>query len=165
MTKEEIKARENEISELMESFCTKYLDVEYFELSKKLLRKLGRKKDVPFKRGKLETWASSIIYAIGSINFLSDKSFEPYMQLSDISKHFGVSNSTVSNKARDLKKMFGLQYFDTEFSTKYMLSSNPFNDMVMVDGFIVPLSSLPEEYQEMVRKARAEGDDIVFTTE
>jgi hypothetical protein len=35
----------------------------------------------------------------------------------------------------------------------------------MVNGLIVPLSSIPEDLQEMVRKERAEGRDIEFTTQ
>lgn len=61
--------------------------------------------------------------------------------------------------------MFDMRYFDSEFSTRDMEQSNPFNQMVMVDGFIVPLENLPQEQQEMVRQARAEGKDIAFTTE
>jgi hypothetical protein len=34
----------------------------------------------------------------------------------------------------------------------------------MVDGLIVPLDTLPEQYQDMVRQARAEGKDISFST-
>jgi hypothetical protein len=34
----------------------------------------------------------------------------------------------------------------------------------MVDGLIVPLDTLPEQYQQAVRQARAEGKDISFTT-
>jgi len=36
--------------------------------------------------------------------------------------------------------------------------------MVMVDGFIVPLDSIPEELQKEVREARARGEDIEFET-
>ncbi len=45
-----------------------------------------------------------------------------------------------------------------------MTDGNPFNDMVMVDGFIVPLSSITIDLQERVKKERAEGRDIEFTT-
>lgn len=37
-------------------------------------------------------------------------------------------------------------------------------DLVMVDGLIVPLETLPEQYQITVRQARAEGKDISFTS-
>jgi len=56
-------------------------------------------------------------------------------------------------------------YWDSEFSTKNMQDSNPFADLVMVDGFMVPIDTLPEEHQKAVRQARAEGKDISFTTQ
>ena len=165
MTKEEIKNREKQLLELTGAFCTQSLDDDYYKLCEKLILKMGRKRDVPFKRGKIEIWAAAVVYAIGSINFLFDKSFEPFMTAEQISEYFGTKNSTVSNKARQIKDMFGMRHFSPEFSTQHMNESNPFNNMVMVDGLIVPLSSIPEDLQEMVRKERAEGRDIEFTTQ
>jgi hypothetical protein len=67
------------LQELTRSFCEKKLDKDYLQLCEKLINKLGLKRDVPFQRGKLEIWAAAVICAIGSINFLFDKSFEPYI--------------------------------------------------------------------------------------
>lgn len=164
MTKEEIKNKEKKLLELTGSFCTQKLDDDYYQLCEKLILKLGRKRDVPFKSGKTEIWAAAVIHAIGSINFLFDKSFEPYVTAEQISDYFGTKKSTVSNKARQIKDMFKLGYYDTNFSTQKMTENNPFNDMVMVNGLIVPLSSIPEDLQEVVRKERAEGRDVEFTT-
>ncbi|MCF6347992.1 MAG: DUF6398 domain-containing protein [Flavobacteriaceae bacterium] len=165
MDKKEIKERENKLLELTGIFCSQKLDDDYFQLCEKLIKKMGRKREVPFKRGKLEIWVAAVIYTIGSINFLFDKSFEPYMTAQQISDYFGTKNSTVSNKARQIREMFDLTMFDNEFATEHMNETNPFNDLVMVDGLIVPLSSIPENLQELVRKERAEGRDIEFTTE
>lgn len=165
MDKKEIKEREKKLLEMTGIFCSQKLDDDYFQLCEKLIKKMGRKRDVPFKRGKLEIWAAAVIYAIGSINFLFDKSFEPYMTAQQISDDFGTKNSTVSNKAGQIREMFKLKMFDNEFSTNQMNETNPFNDLVMVDGLIVPISSIPENLQELVRKERAEGRDIEFTTE
>lgn len=165
MTNEEIKYIEKQLLELTGSFCTQNLDEDYYQLCEKLISRLGKKKDVPFKRGKIEIWAAAVIHAIGSINFLFDKEFEPYITADQISEHFGTKKSTVSNKARQIRDMFNMEYFDSDFSTQQMAENNPFNKLVMVDGFIVPLSSIPEDLQEMVKQARAEGRDIEFTTE
>lgn len=165
MTKEEIKEREKTLLELTGTFCTQNLDDDYFQLCEKLIKKLGRKRDVPFQRGKVEIWAAAVVYAIGSINFLFDKSFEPYMTPEQISEYFGTINSTVSNKARQIKDMFDMWHFSPEFSTQKMTEGNPFNKMVMVDGFIVPLDTIPEDLQELVKKERAEGRDIELTTQ
>ncbi len=165
MTKEEIKNREKKLLELTGSFCTQNLDDDYYQLCQKLILKLGKKRDVPFKSGKIEIWAAAVIHAIGSINFLFDRSFEPYVTAEQICEYFGTKKSTVSNKARQIKDLLKMRYYDSEFSTQNMTENNPFNDMVMVNGFIVPLSTIPEDLQEMVRKERAEGRDIEFTTQ
>jgi hypothetical protein len=164
MEKEQIKKREQELIELTGIFCKQNLDQDYFELCEKLVKKMGRKRDVPFRSGKIEIWAAAVVYAIGSINFLFDKSFEPFATPNQISEHFGTKNSTVSNKARQIKDMFKMDHYSSEFSTQKMVESNPFNSMVMVDGFMVPLSSIPEELQEMVKAERAQGRDIQFSS-
>ncbi|WP_396170630.1 DUF6398 domain-containing protein [Flavobacterium sp.] len=164
MTKQEIKEKEAKLLEITGAFCAQKLDDEYFYLCEKLIKKMGRKRDVPFQRGKLEIWAAAIVHAIGSINFLFDKSFKPYITSDQISEYFETKNSTVSNKAREIRDMFNLSYYSPEFSTQKMNGSNPFNNMVMVDGFIVPLSTLPDNLQQQVREARAIGRDIEFST-
>lgn len=164
MVKQEIKQKEEKLLEMTGTFCAQKLDDDYFQLCEKLIKKLGRKKDVPFQRGKLEIWAAAVVYAIGSINFLFDKSFEPYMTAEQISEYFGTKNSTVSNKAREIKDMFDMWHFSPEFSTQRMAESNPFSQMVMVDGFIMPIDTLPDDLQQMVRETRAKGEDIEFHT-
>ncbi len=81
-----------------------------------------------------------------------------------ISEYFGTKNSTVSNKAREIKDMFNLWHFNPEFSTQRMAENNPFNNLVMVDGFIVPVNTLPDDLQKKVKDARVKGDDIEFST-
>lgn len=162
MTKQEIKEKEEKLIKMTGTFCVERLDDEYAELCEKLIKKLGRKRDVPFQRGKLEIWAAAVVYAIGSINFLFDKSFEPYISAEKISEYFGTSNSTVSNKAREIKDIFNMWHFNPEFSTERMTENNPFNNLVMVDGIIVLLDTLREDLQQMVRDARAKGEDIEF---
>jgi len=164
MTKEEIKERQGHLLEMTSAFCNRNLDDDYTLLCEKLIRKLGRKRNVPFQSGKLEIWAAAVIYAIGSINFLFDKSFEPYLTPNQICDFFGTKTSTVSNKAREIKEMFNMGYYSSDFSTQRMKEHNPFSNLVMVDGFIVPMSTLSVDLQKMVKDARSRGEDIVFNT-
>jgi hypothetical protein len=128
---------------------------------------MGRKRDVPFTREKLEIWAAAVVHAIGSMNFLFDRSFEPFISSKEMNEYFGNKGTTVSNKARAIKDMFDLWYYSPEFSTGAMQENSPVNNMVMVmvDGLILPLNNLPQNMQQMVLRARAEGKDIEFTTE
>jgi hypothetical protein len=165
MTKQEIKEIEEKLIELTQIFCDQKLDSDYKHLCEKLIRKLGRKHDVPFQRGKIEIWAAAVIHALGSINFLFDKSFKPYITADQISEYFDTKNSTVSNKSREIKDMLKLWHFSPEFSTKKMIEDNPFNNLVMVDGLIVPLDTLLPILQKRVQEVREKGGDIEFTTE
>jgi tetratricopeptide (TPR) repeat protein len=149
MSKEEIKDKENQLLMMVKNFTIEHINEEYEELCVNMVKKLGRKHDVPFKRGKLEIWASAVVYAIGQINFLFDKSFEPYLTPDDICNYFNTKKSTVSDKARKIRDMFNMRYYDKEFSTNVMNDNNPFNDMVVSDdGFIIPKSLLYKDEEE-----------------
>lgn len=157
MDKQKIEEKKQIILDLVREFCSKKLNEEYFELGERLIQKLGRKRNVPFITGKPEIWAAAILHALGTINFLFDKSFEPYLSISDINDYFGTSKSTIGNKSKQIRELLKIDLWDNEFSTKRMYESNPYANLVMVDGLIVPLNTLPEQYQQAVKQARAEG--------
>ena len=56
MADEKSKQKEEELILMVSKFSDEYLDEEFKELNIKLVQKLGRKHDVPFKRKKLENW-------------------------------------------------------------------------------------------------------------
>ena len=164
MDKEKIIEKQQEIIRLAKSFCHEKIDEEYAALAEKLICKLGRKRNVPFATGKTTVWAAAVIHALGSINFLFDKSFEPYVSLDDINDFFGTKKTTTGNKSKEIRDMLKLGYFDAEFSTGKMIEGNPFAKLVMVNGFITPISALPEELQELVRQEKLGGGIISLTS-
>lgn len=164
MEKQKLQERQQQILDLVRQFCAQKLDDEYFELAERLIAKLSRKRNIPYSAGQIEVWAAAIIHALGTINFLFDKASEPYVSVDEINAFFKTNKSTTGNKSKQIRDLLKLDRWDDEFSTKRMHDSNPFKNLVMVDGLIVSLDTLPEEYQEMVRQARAEGKDIAFNT-
>ena len=137
MEKQKIEERQQKIIELLTGFCTKSLDDEYLNLAIKLTEKLGRKKEVPFITGKVEIWAAAIIHALGTINFLFDKSFEPYTTIDELNAFFGTSKSTSGSKSKLIRDLLKLDVFDKEFSTAEVQKGNPFANLEMVNGIIV----------------------------
>ncbi|MCK9423472.1 MAG: DUF6398 domain-containing protein [Bacteroidales bacterium] len=117
--KSEIENRKNQILDLIKEFCMLKLDDDDFELSKRLLNKLGRKRDVVFMSGKIEIWAAGVIHALGTINFLFDKSFEPFATVDDINIFFGTNKSSTGTKSKFIRDLLNLGYFDNEFSTDH----------------------------------------------
>ncbi len=149
--KDSVKSKTNMLIEMTGKFCNEKLNDEYRELTEKLIHKLARKRHVPFLSGRIEIWAAAIIYAVGQINFLFDKSSKPYSTADDIADYFGQSKSSVSQKAKVIRDVLKLNYFDQEFSIKSVQDQNPYNDLVKIDGIIVSISSLTPEMQEYVR--------------
>jgi len=149
-----VTEKAQKLIEITAGFCDEYLDEDYKQLCEKLIRKMSRKRNVPFLSGRIEIWAAAIVYALGRINFLFDQSFEPYASGNDICNYFGTSKSTTSQKAKVILDMFKLEYWDNEFSTSHMMQSNPFSNFVMLGGLIVDKQNLPSEIQEPIRRKK-----------
>ncbi len=148
-----IEEKRRWLIEATTAYCREQLNEEYRELCEKLIDKMSRKRAVPFLSGQLDIWAAAVVYAIGQINFLFDKSFEPYVTADDIRNHFGVKNNTVTNKAKYIRDMFKMGYYDEEFSTEHVEQRNPFRSLVTIDEMIVPKSMLPPEIQKTLTYA------------
>jgi hypothetical protein len=146
---EEKKAR---LIEMISEFCQRSLDDEYRILCERLIEKMSRKRNVPFLSGRMGIWAAAVVYALGSINFLFDKSFSPYATAEDICAHFGTTKSSTSQKAKIIRDMFKMNYWDKEFSTSHMQESNPLSNLVMVEGFLLDKSHLPPGIQTIFKK-------------
>src|SRR5687767_11470111 len=101
-----------EITKITDAFCAEHLNDEYAQLSRQLAAALSRKRPSPLLRGKVATWACGIVYALGSVNFLSDRSSAPYMRMEDLCALMGVSKSTGANKAAEIRKLFGMYQLD-----------------------------------------------------
>ena len=84
---------------LTDDVCDKHLDSEYLDLARAMTGALCRKRPSPVVSGQPRTWACSIVYVLGRINFLDDKSFAPHMTTADLCAAFDVGESTVHAKA------------------------------------------------------------------
>lgn len=149
-----IEEKMQKLIKMTSDFCDVYLDEDYKRLCEKLIRKMSRKRIVPFLSGRIEIWAAAIVYAIGSINFLFDRSFKPYVSAEDICNYFNTSKSTTSQKAKVIRDMFKLKHWDERFSTMHMIENNPLSNLVMLNGLIVDIRSLPAEIQELYTKKK-----------
>lgn len=142
------KARYQEIGALIEAFCQEKLNSEYEVLCKELTAALGRKRPSPILRGQVKSWACGIVYAIGSINFLFDKSQQPHIRADELCAWFGVAPTTGSSKSREIQKLFRIAVFDPKWTLPSRMEDNPSVWMIMVNGFIVDARMLPRDFQE-----------------
>ena len=137
-----------EIIHLTDAFCRDHLDDEYAQLCRQLAAALARKRPSPLARGKKEVWACAVVYALGQINFLFDRTQTPHTTPGELCALFDVAPSTASNKAKQIRDLFKMSYFDVQWSRPSKMDENPMAWRVMVNGFIVDVRTLPREVQE-----------------
>ena len=145
----QVEPRYLEITALTDKVCRKYLNEEYAEMARKLAARLARKRPSPILRGRPEIWACGIVYAIGTVNFLFDKSFEPYLSAEGLCQAFGVKKSSGANKAGRIREMFGMYQMDPEWTLPSLVEQNPLIWMLEVNGMIVDVRHMPREVQEI----------------
>lgn len=144
-----MQAKYDEIAPLIISFCDEKLDEHYKTLCLHLLEKLCRKRPSPLLGGRISTWAAGIVYAIGTNNFIFDKSQPIHFTAEELTAPFGLASSTVGNKAAELRKMFNMTYMNPEWMLPHLVRSNPAIWLVQLNGFIVDIRDMPLEIQQL----------------
>ncbi|MCZ7667789.1 MAG: DUF6398 domain-containing protein [Chloroflexi bacterium] len=88
------------ITPLTDGFCKEKLNEEYADMCRQMTAKLCRKRPSPLSNGRPKNWAAGIIHAIGTVNFVFDKSQTPHITSPDISHYFGVGKSSPASKSK-----------------------------------------------------------------
>ncbi len=133
---------------LIDQFCQEHLNAEYNQLCRRLAAALARKRPSPITRGKPEMWACGIVYAIGTANFLFDKSQTPHRRADELCRLFGVSPSGGGAKAAQIRKMFGMFQFDPRWTLPSKADKNPLVWMLSVNGMLMDIRYAPRGAQE-----------------
>lgn len=145
-------AKYNEVAEIIAKFADEKLNEEYKDILLRALAKLCRKRQSPLEKGKARTWACGIVYAIGSNNFIFDKSQPINMTANEIAEWFGLSKSTAGSKASEVATAIDLSYMNSEFSLSSIIEQNPAIWNLQVNGFLVDVRRMPREIQEAAFK-------------
>ena len=132
---------------LTDNACADLLDEEYADLARHVVAKLARKRPSPLQSGRAATWAGGVIWALGQVNFLFDRSSEPYVAHDDLAEAFGLSKSTLGQKAKQICDMLKMTWGTPEFLRAARIDGNPMIWFIMVNGMPFDARSLPLEIQ------------------
>ena len=134
--------------------AAQHLDEEYAQLARLMTAALARKRPSPLDRGRKDVWAASIVYCLGTVNFLFDKSQVPLHEGGRAGLTcFGVSQKTAANKARQIKEILEMSQIDPNWWRPSKMEINPLAWWVLVNGLAVDARTLPLEVQEeLVRR-------------
>ena len=141
------------IVSLTDEFCNEYLNEEYAQLVRQAAAALCRKRPSPLVRGRPDVWACAIVYAVGSVNFLFDRSQEPHVSPADVCQGFGVVQSTGSSKSKSVRDLLNMKWTDPYWCLPSRLDRHPTAWMVMVDGLIMDARHMPREVQVELAEA------------
>lgn len=143
-----VRPRFAEVVRLTDAVCREALDEDYARLARKAAEVMARKRPSPLLGGRAPGWACGIVYALGRVNFLFDKSFEPYLSAGDLCARFGVSAATGAAKAREVEHVLKTGVMDPRWSVPAVLAQNDMAWLVQVNGFVMDARDLPREAQE-----------------
>src|SRR5574339_107918 len=105
---ESLQAVYDEITNSSDAFCREYLNEEYADLARKMAATLARKRPSPLVNGRADSWAAGILYTLGQVNFLFDKSQSPHMRADELCKRIGVSQQTAGGRAQKIREMLDI---------------------------------------------------------
>jgi len=129
-------------------YCNEQLDQEYADVCKRVFYDLLKENPAIFNRGKAGIWGAAIVWAVGSINFLGDKSFEPYASLAEVCNYFDANTSSVGQKAAKIRKLLNIDHFNPDYQTTNLVSDF-LNSLVMTpEGFIAPVDMFEDDSEE-----------------
>src|ERR1017187_10405599 len=133
----EMQTRFDEITQLTDAFGQAHLNEEYASLCRQLTATLCRKRPSPLATGKVATWACGIVHALGAVNFLYDKSQNPYVSSSQIASYFNLSSSTMQTKSKQICDLLNMYQMDPDWTLPSKIDTNPMVWMIQVNGLII----------------------------
>ena len=146
---ESMQAVFDEIVAISDDFCKQYLNEEYAELARQMAATLARKRPSPLVNGQAKSWAAGIIYTLGQVNFLFDKSQSPHMRADELCKRIGVSQQTAGGRAQKIRDMLDIFPLHPDWCLPSRVDDNPMIWILSVNGYMVDVRSMPREVQEI----------------
>jgi len=134
------------IAELTDEFCDAHLNAEYRQLCRDMAAAVCQDGS-PVLRGKPRGWAAGVVYALGRVNFLTDPDQTPHMAAAEIAKGFGVSQSTMMNKAKTIREAFDLTPLHPDWCLPSKQPDNPLVWMLEINGSLADIRNAPREAQ------------------
>jgi hypothetical protein len=146
---ESMQALYDEITSISDVFCKEHLNDEYAEMARKMAATLARKRPSPLVNGQAKSWAAGVLYTLGQVNFLFDKSQIPHMRADELCKKIGVSQQTASGRAQKIRDMLDIFQMHPDWTLPSRVDDNPMIWILKVNGYMVDIRSMPREVQEI----------------
>jgi hypothetical protein len=139
----------DKIVAITDEVAEKNLNDEYAQTIRYATAALCRKRPSPLLKGRVKSWACGITYAIGFVNFLFDRSQDPFMSAADLCAAFGVNKSTGGNKSKEVRDILKTFQRDPNWCLPSEMDNNPMAWLISVNGFMIDARNAPRQIQEL----------------
>lgn len=140
-----------EVRNLIITFTRKRLAEEEETICLHIWEKLSRKQKIDITRTRSDIWAAAVIWAFCRANFKHEEG----VTLELLCSFFNNKKSTVGNKAGEISKMLGIDFFSPEFTTGKIQEQNPLNRLTLTkDGFIIPEDIVSSKGEQLANYQR-----------
>ncbi|WP_320041963.1 DUF6398 domain-containing protein [uncultured Desulfobacter sp.] len=139
----------DKIVAITDEVAEKNLNDEYAQTIRYATAALCRKRPSPLLKGRANSWACGITYAIGFVNFLFDRNQDPFMSAADLCAAFGVSKSTGGNKSKEVRDILKTFQLDPNWCLPSVMDNNPMAWLISVNGFMIDARNAPRQIQEL----------------
>lgn len=136
------------VMQIIEPICRDRLNDEYAVLCRRMAAALSRKRPSPLAGATARVWACAIVYAVGRVNFLFDKSQDTHLSALELCRLMGVSQASASAKSGRIADLLGLMPLDPRWCLPGKLDDNPLAWMITVNGIVMDARQAPCEVQE-----------------
>lgn len=136
-----------EMLQHLDACCSAHLNDDYRSLLHRAVTALAAQQPSPLLKGYAASWCAGLVHAIGTANFLFERTQTPHCTIKTIQAVFGVSSSVVyahSKKARELLQIEPLAKRWT-LAAFQQPSADP--QLVQVNGMTIDIRKLPSHAQ------------------
>lgn len=145
---QKMRERFEAVMAIVDSFCRDHLNDEYAVLCRRMAVAMCRKRPSPLAGGTAQVWACAIVYAVGKVNFLFDKSQNPHLSAVELCRLMGVSQASASAKSGRILDILNTMPLDPRWCLPGKLDDNPLAWMITVNGIVMDARRTPREVQE-----------------
>ncbi len=132
-----------------DAFCQSYLTDEYAVLCRKLAVAVCRERLPSLTKGSVQSWACSIVYAIGDHNGLFDPARTPHLYRRTLCELFGGAHyRVVRRNVKLIVELLDILAFDPEWTLPSRQMENPLMSLILVNGELVDAGDVPPEVLE-----------------
>ena len=143
-----------DVARLAEETAREVLSDEYAVLARRAATRLAEIAPDRLASGRPKSWACGILYALGRVNFLSDRSSgDVHMTLAELCTACGVSEATGTSKAREVLDLLDAGHFDPQWTLPSLAGASPVLWMLTAGPVMLDARTLGGDSQDLLARA------------